>query len=120
MGSNEGALFLFDDAALVLEEIEPEDKSRNEVLGSRVNLYMAAAKSLTHFQLRPIISRLKLPFRSSIMFSVPQIRLPSGVRQSSRLRKPSCVTTPLRNLASSRTNCVKIAAGACKTPQTLA
>ena len=32
---------MFDAAALVLEEIEPEDKNRNEVLGARVNLYMA-------------------------------------------------------------------------------
>jgi hypothetical protein len=37
-------LGMFDDAALVLEEIEPEDKTRNEVLGARVNLYMAAKK----------------------------------------------------------------------------
>ena len=35
---------MFDDAALVLEEIAPEDKNRNEVLGARVNLYMAAKK----------------------------------------------------------------------------
>ena len=35
---------LFDAAALVLEEIAPEDKTRNEVLGARVNLYMAAKK----------------------------------------------------------------------------
>ena len=27
-----------------MEEIEPEDKTRNEVLGARVNLYMAAKK----------------------------------------------------------------------------
>jgi hypothetical protein len=33
---------MFDAAALVLEEIAPEDKTRNEVLGARVNLYMAA------------------------------------------------------------------------------
>ena len=31
-------LGMFDDAALVLEEIAPEDKNRNEVLGARVNL----------------------------------------------------------------------------------
>ena len=37
-------LEMFDDATLVLEEIEPEDKTRNEVLGARVNLYMAAKK----------------------------------------------------------------------------
>jgi Flp pilus assembly protein TadD len=37
-------LGMFDDAALALEEIEPEDKIRNEVLGARVNLYMAAKK----------------------------------------------------------------------------
>jgi hypothetical protein len=35
---------LFDDAAMVLEEIEAEEKTRDEVLGARVNLYMAAKK----------------------------------------------------------------------------
>jgi Flp pilus assembly protein TadD len=35
---------MFDDAAMVLEEIAPEDKTRNEVLGARINLYMAAKK----------------------------------------------------------------------------
>ena len=35
---------MFDDAALVLEEIEPENKARNEVLGARVNLYLVAKK----------------------------------------------------------------------------
>jgi Flp pilus assembly protein TadD len=35
---------MFDSAAQVLEEIAPEDKSRNEVLGARVVLYMAAKK----------------------------------------------------------------------------
>ena len=33
-----------DDAAQILEDIEPEDKSRNEVLGARLKLYMAARK----------------------------------------------------------------------------
>ena len=37
-------LGMFDAATLVLEEIAPEDKTRNEVLGARVNLYMAAKK----------------------------------------------------------------------------
>ena len=37
-------LGMFDDAALVLEEIAPEDKSHKEVLGARVNLYIAAKK----------------------------------------------------------------------------
>jgi lipopolysaccharide biosynthesis regulator YciM len=37
-------LGMFDDAALALEEIAPEDKNRNEVLGARVILYMAAKK----------------------------------------------------------------------------
>ena len=37
-------LGMFDDAAMVLEEIAPEDKTRNEVLGARVDLYMAAKK----------------------------------------------------------------------------
>ena len=31
-------LGMIDDAAMVLEEIAPEDKTRNEVLGARVNL----------------------------------------------------------------------------------
>jgi lipopolysaccharide biosynthesis regulator YciM len=71
MGSNEGALLkpsrasnplksdwqrhvlacsgylelgMFDDAALALEEIEPKDKTRTEVLGARVVLYIAAKK----------------------------------------------------------------------------
>ena len=35
---------MFDDAAMVLEEIASEDKNRNEVLGARVNLYMVAKK----------------------------------------------------------------------------
>ena len=35
---------MIDDAALVLEEIAPEDKTRNEVLGARVGIYMAAKK----------------------------------------------------------------------------
>ena len=37
-------LGMFDDAALALEEIKPEDKTRHEVLGARVNLYLAAKK----------------------------------------------------------------------------
>jgi Flp pilus assembly protein TadD len=37
-------LGMFDAAALVLEEIAPDDKNRMEVLGARVNLYMAAKK----------------------------------------------------------------------------
>ena len=35
---------MFDEAAQVPEEIEPEKKTRNEVLGARVNLHMAAKK----------------------------------------------------------------------------
>ena len=37
-------LGMFDDAALVLEEIAPEDKNRKEVLRMRVQIYMAARK----------------------------------------------------------------------------
>jgi hypothetical protein len=37
-------LGMLDDAALALEEIQPNDKTRTEVLGARVNLYMAARK----------------------------------------------------------------------------
>jgi Flp pilus assembly protein TadD len=35
---------MFDDAVLALEEIEPEDRTRTEVLGARVVLYIAAKK----------------------------------------------------------------------------
>ena len=35
---------MFDEAAQVLEEIEPEEKARNEVLGARVDIYIAANK----------------------------------------------------------------------------
>ncbi len=35
---------MFDDAPLALEGIAPKDRTRNEVLGARVNLYMAAKK----------------------------------------------------------------------------
>jgi hypothetical protein len=35
---------MFDDAALALEEIAPEDKNRTEALGARVVLYIAAKK----------------------------------------------------------------------------
>ena len=35
---------MFDDAANALEEIEPEDKTRKEVLGACIDLYMAAKK----------------------------------------------------------------------------
>ena len=35
---------MFDDAAMVLEEITPEDKTRSEVLGVRVDIYLAAEK----------------------------------------------------------------------------
>ena len=38
------SLGMLDDAALALEEIEPEDKTRTEVLGARIALYMAAKK----------------------------------------------------------------------------
>ena len=37
-------LRMLDDAALALEEIAPEDKTRREVLGARVGIYMAAKK----------------------------------------------------------------------------
>ena len=35
---------MLDDAAMALEEIAPEDKTRSEVLGARVGIYMAAEK----------------------------------------------------------------------------
>jgi Flp pilus assembly protein TadD len=37
-------LGMFDDAALALEEIAPEEKTRSEVLGARVAIYPAAEK----------------------------------------------------------------------------
>jgi Flp pilus assembly protein TadD len=38
------SLEMLDDAALALEEIEPEDKTRTEVLGARIALYITAKK----------------------------------------------------------------------------
>ena len=35
---------MLDDAAMALEEIAPEDKTRSEVLGARVGIYLAAGK----------------------------------------------------------------------------
>ena len=35
---------MFNEAAQVLEEIEPKEKTRNEVLGARVAVYIAAKK----------------------------------------------------------------------------
>jgi hypothetical protein len=35
---------MFEDAAHALEEIEPEDKTRNEVLYARVDTYLAVQK----------------------------------------------------------------------------
>jgi lipopolysaccharide biosynthesis regulator YciM len=37
-------LGMLDDAAQALEEIEPEDKTRNEVLYARVEIYLGAKK----------------------------------------------------------------------------
>jgi Flp pilus assembly protein TadD len=37
-------LGMFEDAAQALEEIEPEDKTRNAVLYARVDIYLAAKK----------------------------------------------------------------------------
>ena len=37
-------LGMFEDAAQTLEEIEPEDKTRNEVLYARVDIYLGAKK----------------------------------------------------------------------------
>ena len=36
-------LGIFNDAAQALEDIEPEERTRKEVLGARVDLYIAAA-----------------------------------------------------------------------------
>jgi hypothetical protein len=38
---------MFDEAALALEEIEPDEKMRTEILGTRVALYKAAKKNGT-------------------------------------------------------------------------
>jgi hypothetical protein len=37
-------LGMFNDAAQVLEDIEPEERTRKEVLGALVDLYMAAKR----------------------------------------------------------------------------
>ena len=38
---------MLDDAALVLEEIEAEDKTRSEVLGARVGIYLVGPEKLS-------------------------------------------------------------------------
>ena len=35
---------MIDDAATVLEEIDPEDKIRSEVLSARIDIYLVAEK----------------------------------------------------------------------------
>ena len=61
---------MIDDAALVLEEIAPEDKTRNEVLGARVGIYMAAKKwdmaaaVASHLVVRAITNSLYIGFQS--------------------------------------------------------
>jgi hypothetical protein len=55
---------MFDDAAQVLEEIEPEEKSRNEVLGARVNLYMAPENMTLPRRLPGTLWRSSLKMRS--------------------------------------------------------
>ena len=49
-------LGMLNDAGLALEEIKPEDRTRAEVLGARVSLYILRLRNGTWPQRSPIIS----------------------------------------------------------------
>ena len=76
-----------DDAALVPEEIAPEDKNRNEVLGARVNLYMAAKKWDMAAAIASHLVKVE-PEKMRLGGSVSLIR--SGGARVLRRQKPSC------------------------------
>jgi hypothetical protein len=59
-------LGMFDDAALALEEIAPEDKTRSEVLGARVAIYLSAGKWPQRSQLTSLKSSPKIAAGGSI------------------------------------------------------
>ena len=80
-------LGMFDDAALVLEEIKPEDKTRNEVLGARVNLYLAAKKWDMAAAVASHLVKVE-PEKMRLGGSVSLIR--SGGAKALRRQKPSC------------------------------
>jgi lipopolysaccharide biosynthesis regulator YciM len=80
-------LGMFDDAALALEEIKPEDKTRNEVLGARVNLYLAAKKWDTAAAVASHLVKVE-PEKMRLGGSVSLIR--SGGARVLRRQKPSC------------------------------
>jgi hypothetical protein len=63
-------LGMFDDTAQVLEEIEPEDKSRNEVLGAPVNLYMAARNGTWQRPLPATLVKLERDLWINLAYSV--------------------------------------------------
>jgi Flp pilus assembly protein TadD len=74
-------LGMLDDAAQILENIEPEDKSRNEVLGARVKFYMAARKW-----------NMAVPIAKHLVEVEPEnaawwINLAYSVRRSERIEK---------------------------------
>ena len=77
---------MFDEAAQVLEEIAPEDKTRNEVLGSRVNLYMAAKKWDMAAAVASHLVRLILKPQAGGSVSPMYLDAP----KASRRRKPFC------------------------------
>ena len=79
-------LGMFDDAALALEEIEPEDKTREEVLGARVAIYIAARNGT--WRQRSQSSRE----RSSLTIPTGGSPLPlqCGAARALRVRKPCC------------------------------
>jgi lipopolysaccharide biosynthesis regulator YciM len=80
-------LGMFDDAALVLEEIKPEDKTRNEVLGARVNLYLAAKKWDMAAAVASHLVKVE-PEKMRLGGSVSLIR--SGGARVLRRQEPSC------------------------------
>ena len=79
-------LGMFDDAAIVLEEIAPEDKTRNEVLGARVDIYIAANKWDMAAAVASHLVKVNLKTRAGGLISPMHLDTPKALRR----RKPFC------------------------------
>ena len=62
---------MIDDAATVLEEIDPEDKIRSEVLSARIDIYLAAEKWDMVAAAPPLNSKFKNKIFYKIFASSP-------------------------------------------------
>ena len=72
--------------ALVLEEIAPEDRTRNEVLGARVKLYMAAKK----WDMAAAVASHLVKVEPGTAVGGSASPIPSGAPKVSRRRRPFC------------------------------